>query len=185
MTQQPNVTVETSVPGQQAVLVQAAVTGGEQVIAGVAGLVCAGPLGALASWGAIRSLQGKWGPWTVLGIVTSPILAVGQLVGLGLIGASLSDTSPSYTPPAQETSSASRYTDVCYFNGESTRALVIASSESDILRTEWSDGVVSVFEFHGNGVLTDERGGVWRLTQPEGSLYRAENVTNGNVIYCE
>jgi hypothetical protein len=54
--------------GQTATLVRGSVTGFEQGIAALAGLFTAGPLGALASWAAIRGVQGKWTPWFILGI---------------------------------------------------------------------------------------------------------------------
>jgi hypothetical protein len=54
--------------GQTATLVRGSVTGFEQGITALAGLFTAGPLGALASWAAIRGVQGKWTPWFILGI---------------------------------------------------------------------------------------------------------------------
>lgn len=54
--------------GQPATLIRGSVTGFEQVVAALAGLLTAGPLGALASWGTIRGVQGKWAPWFVLGV---------------------------------------------------------------------------------------------------------------------
>ena len=52
----------------QAIVVRGEVTGFEQGIAALAGLFTAGPLGALASWAAIKGVQGKWAPWFILGI---------------------------------------------------------------------------------------------------------------------
>lgn len=54
--------------GDQATVVRGEVTGFEQGIAALAGLFTAGPLGALASWAAIKGVQGKWAPWFILGI---------------------------------------------------------------------------------------------------------------------
>ena len=45
------------------VLVRNTASGFEQGIAATAGLLTCGPIGALASWGAIRGLQGKAGDW--------------------------------------------------------------------------------------------------------------------------
>jgi len=53
---------------QTATLVRGSVTGFEQGVAALAGLFTAGPLGALASWAAIRGVQRKWTPWFILGI---------------------------------------------------------------------------------------------------------------------
>lgn len=68
---------------QSRVLVRQTATGFEQCIAGFAGLLTAGPLGAIAAFGAIRGLQGKWAPWTILGTVAAPVLLVGQLAVIG------------------------------------------------------------------------------------------------------
>ena len=54
--------------GQTSTLIRGSVTGFEQGVAALAGLFTAGPLGALASWAAIRGVQGKWTPWFILGI---------------------------------------------------------------------------------------------------------------------
>ena len=62
------VTVSNPVTMQQAVMVRQTASGFEQGIAATAGFFTAGPIGALASWGAIRGLQGKWAPWFVLGL---------------------------------------------------------------------------------------------------------------------
>ncbi len=70
---------------QERVLVRSTATGFEQGIAAMAGLFTAGPLGAVASWGALRGLQGKWAPWFILGVPASVALNVVQLVILGAI----------------------------------------------------------------------------------------------------
>lgn len=65
------------------VIVRQSATGFEQGIAAIIGLCTAGPLGALASWGTLRGLQGKWTPWFLLGLPAAPVLLVGQLVVVG------------------------------------------------------------------------------------------------------
>jgi len=67
------------------VMVRNTATGFEQGIAGVAGMLTAGPLGALAAWCTIRGLQGKWTPWFILGIPAAPVLLIGQLMFLGAV----------------------------------------------------------------------------------------------------
>lgn len=52
---------------------------GEQIAAGAIGLITAGPLGALAAWGAIRMFAGKWTPWILTGFIASPVLLVVQI----------------------------------------------------------------------------------------------------------
>ena len=83
------------------VLVRSTVTGFEQGIAAVAGLLTAGPIGALASWGTIRGVQGKWTPWFILGVPASFAINVVNIAALVVItgGTSESDTS-TYTPQA-------------------------------------------------------------------------------------
>ena len=78
------------------VLVRNTATGFEQGIAAVAGLFTCGPLGALASWGTIRGLQGKWAPWFIIGV---PAAVVINIVNIGVV-ASLSggDSTPTQTP---------------------------------------------------------------------------------------
>ena len=70
---------------QERLLVRQTATGFEQGIAAFAGLVTAGPLGALASWATIRGVQGKWTPWFVLGVPAAPILGVAQLAVAGAV----------------------------------------------------------------------------------------------------
>jgi|TARA_B100000073_G_C23495039_1_gene477353 hypothetical protein len=69
------------------VLVRSTATGMEQGVAAAAGLFMAGPIGALASWGAIRGLQGKWTPWFVIGIPASIAINVVNFVAVvGIMG---------------------------------------------------------------------------------------------------
>ena len=84
------------------VLVRQTATGFEQGIAAGAGFFTAGPLGALCAWGTIRGLQGKWAPWTILGIIGAPVCVGIQLVGLGVVGAALSE----YDAPSRDQASA-------------------------------------------------------------------------------
>ena len=69
----PTVTSD-PVDNSQRVLVRNTVTGFEQGIAAVVGLLTAGPIGALASWGTIRGVQGKWTPWVLIGIPLSLVI---------------------------------------------------------------------------------------------------------------
>ena len=57
----------------------------EQGIAVATGLFTAGPIGALAGWGAIRALKGKWIPWIVLGFPAIVTINTVNLVGLTAI----------------------------------------------------------------------------------------------------
>ena len=68
--------------GQQVVMVRSTAPGFEQGIAALTGLCTAGPLGAIAAWGALRGLQGKWMPWALLGVPAAPIL-VGVQIAIG------------------------------------------------------------------------------------------------------
>jgi len=88
MTNQPTTTqVEDPTDNQDRVLVRNTVTGFEQTIAATAGFFTAGPLGALASWGTIRGVQGKWTPWFVMGIPSAVVINLVQftiIFGLGM-----------------------------------------------------------------------------------------------------
>ncbi len=82
------------------VLVRNTVTGFEQGIAAVAGFFTAGPLGALASWGTIRGVQGKWTPWFILGVPGMVAINVVNIAAIAVIGGGESGDSSTYTPPA-------------------------------------------------------------------------------------
>ena len=73
---------------QSRVLVRQTASGFEQGIAAVAGLLTAGPIGALASWGTIRGVQGKWTPWFVLGV---PAIVIINFINMILLGMIVSD----------------------------------------------------------------------------------------------
>lgn len=76
---------------------------GEQIGAGLIGLVTAGPLGALAAWGAIRMFAGKWTPWTLVGLVAAPALSLFQLTLMGAMLIPAIDSLPeTQTPPSNE-----------------------------------------------------------------------------------
>ena len=73
---------------QERVMVRNTATGFEQGVAAAAGLFTAGPIGALASWGAIRGLQGKWTPWFILGVpAAAAINVVNTVAVVSLVGA--------------------------------------------------------------------------------------------------
>ena len=90
---QNNQVVEDPIDNTQRVLIRNTVTGFEQGIAAVAGLLTAGPIGALASWGTIRGVQGKWTPWFVIGIPLCVIINLVNFLIIGLITASMVEES--------------------------------------------------------------------------------------------
>ena len=55
---------------------------GEQIGAASIGLLTAGPIGALAAWGAIRMFAGKWTPWMLTGIIAVIPINVFQLLAI-------------------------------------------------------------------------------------------------------
>lgn len=75
---------------QQQVIVRQTASGFEQGVAATAGLLTAGPIGALASWGVLRGLQGKWAPWFVLGVPSVFVINFVNLIILGMIGVAFS-----------------------------------------------------------------------------------------------
>ena len=76
---------------QERVLVRSTATGFEQTIAAMAGFFTAGPLGAIASWGALRGLQGKWAPWFILGVPYAIAINIVQLVIIATISGAFSE----------------------------------------------------------------------------------------------
>ena len=79
--------VQDPIDSSQRVLVRNTVTGFEQGIAAVIGLFTAGPIGALAAWGTIRGVQGKWTPWVLLGIPLSIIINLINILVFTIIAA--------------------------------------------------------------------------------------------------
>ena len=85
------------VTNQERVLVRSTATGFEQTIAAIAGFFTAGPLGAVASWGALRGLQGKWAPWFILGVPSAIAINIVQIVILATLMGTV-DEGESYEP---------------------------------------------------------------------------------------
>ena len=83
--------VEDPIDNTQRVLIRNTVTGFEQGIAAVAGLFTGGPIAAIASWGAIRGLQGKWTPWFILGIPSCVVINLINIAILASIGITFSE----------------------------------------------------------------------------------------------
>lgn len=90
---------------QSSTLVRGSVTGFEQGIAALAGLFTAGPLGALASWAAIRGVQGKWTPWFILGI-PSAIAINGFYLGIFYAYSSIVDKSSKEAKESRQANSS-------------------------------------------------------------------------------
>ena len=80
--QTPVVQVNADGPAVQVVGVA---SNGEQIGAAIIGLFTAGPLGALAGWGAIRMFAGKWTPWLICGLVAAPVVSLIQLTALTVL----------------------------------------------------------------------------------------------------
>ena len=83
--------VEDPTDNSQRVLIRNTVTGFEQGIAAAAGFFTGGPIAAIASWGAIRGLQGKWTPWFVLGIPSCVVINLINIAILASIGITFSE----------------------------------------------------------------------------------------------
>ena len=94
-----NNTTPDPIDNTERVLVRQTVTGFEQGIAAGVGFFTAGPLGAVAAWGSIRGVQGKWTPWVLLGAVAAPVI---NLVNLAAILAVLSVIPVEELPEADE-----------------------------------------------------------------------------------
>ena len=83
--------VEDPTDNSHRVLIRNTVTGFEQGIAALAGLFTGGPIAAIASWGAIRGLQGKWTPWFILGIPSCVVINLINIAILASIGITFSE----------------------------------------------------------------------------------------------
>ena len=83
--------VEDPTDNSQRILIRNTVTGFEQGIAAFAGLFTGGPIAAIASWGAIRGLQGKWTPWFILGIPSCVVINLINIAILASIGITFSE----------------------------------------------------------------------------------------------
>ena len=80
------------------VLVRQTATGFELAIAAGVGFFTAGPLGSAMAYGALKGLQGKWTPWTLLGFIGAPVAVGIQVVTLGVVGAVLAPEAPETLP---------------------------------------------------------------------------------------
>ena len=89
--------VEDPIDSSKRVLVRNTVTGFEQGIAAVIGLFTAGPIGALAAWGTIRGVQGKWTPWVLIGIPLSIIINLINFLIFTIIAALIVAVSEDYS----------------------------------------------------------------------------------------
>jgi len=67
---------------QRRVHVRQTTTPFEQFVAIFMGFFTCGPIGALASWSALNGLQGKWGPWFLLGIPSAIMI---NILNIGLL----------------------------------------------------------------------------------------------------
>ncbi len=84
------------------VLVRNTATGFEQGIAAVAGLFTCGPVGALASWGTIRGLQGKWAPWFIIGVPAAVAINIVNIGALAVLNSGDSTPTPAPAPSVSE-----------------------------------------------------------------------------------
>tara|TARA_Y100000739_G_C20426085_1_gene381207 strand:- start:60 stop:758 length:699 start_codon:yes stop_codon:yes gene_type:complete len=173
-TLQNNFVTDDPVDANQRVLVRQTATGFEQGIAALAGLCTAGPLGALASWGAIRGLQGKWTPWFILGVPSAVVLNAVQIaVAAPYLFETFQQHSDTNTSAAQyrspyTTTTSYREIDAnpripfgkAYFkSGTTGKEEIIGVSVADrknanghiAYDAQWSDGYKSTYVFWSNG----------------------------------
>ena len=117
------------------VLVRQTATGFEQGIAAVAGLLTCGPVGALASWGTIRGLQGKWAPWFIIGVPSAVVINVVNIAALGVLGSMVPESAPT---PAPEVSSMERSfsSDLPSYNVSNTGGTTLVQKCQEIARAQ-------------------------------------------------
>tara|TARA_A100001388_G_C28730402_1_gene481169 strand:+ start:813 stop:1250 length:438 start_codon:yes stop_codon:yes gene_type:complete len=89
--------VQDPIDSSKRVLVRNTVTGFEQGIAAVIGFFTAGPIGAVAAWGTIRGVQGKWTPWFLIGIPISLIINLINFLIFTIIAALIVAVSEDYS----------------------------------------------------------------------------------------
>ena len=181
-------------PVQQVTIVQqgerAHANGAEQVLAGIIGLTLSGPVGAAASWAAIKGFRGKWFPWLLLGLPMAPICGFASLVltggVLGGVGSLLNRPSPpTYTRPAPSsspsapTSTTTTYKAVCSYNSKPPMKCNVYQT-STAATISWSDGLRQTYSVN-RGVWSDKYGGKWQHTFYDGHN-TLENLSNSNVI---
>lgn len=181
---------------QSPTLVRGSVTGFEQGIAALAGLFTAGPLGALASWAAIRGVQGKWTPWFILGI-PSAIAINGFNLGIFYAYSSIVDKSSeeakeirqpaSIPPPLPEleapatrsvTSPSSLYESGTAIDGQSVRV------DLSSMRQVSKRGEVEFAYYLGNERISSIANcseDTW-VTLPEMKTHRPRSAATRNMI---
>jgi hypothetical protein len=117
------------------VLVRNTASGFEQGIAAVAGLLTCGPVGALASWGTIRGLQGKWAPWFIIGVPSAVVINVVNIAALGVLGSMVPESAPT---PAPEVSSMERSfsSDLPSYNVSNTGGTTLVQKCQEIARAQ-------------------------------------------------
>jgi len=117
------------------VLVRNTASGFEQGIAAVAGLLTCGPVGALASWGTIRGLQGKWAPWFIIGVPSAVVINVVNIAALGVLGSMVPESAPA---PAPEVSSMERSfsSDLPSYNVSNTGGTTLVQKCQEIARAQ-------------------------------------------------
>ena len=98
------------------VLVRSTATGFEQGIAAVAGLLTCGPIGALASWGTIRGLQGKWAPWFIIGVPGAVVINVVNIAAFSILGSMAPEAPQQQDVSSSLNSSYSAYTTLPAYN---------------------------------------------------------------------
>ena len=177
-------------------LVRGSVTGLEQGIAALAGLFTAGPLGALASWAAIRGVQGKWTPWFILGIPCA-IAINGFYLGIFYAYSSVVDKSSeeakvirqpasvppplpeSEAPPARSvTSSSSLYEAGTAIDGQTV------SVDLSTIRQISKRGEAEFAYYLGNERISSIANcseGTW-VTLPEMKTHRPKSAATRNMI---
>ena len=173
-TLQNNFIIDDPLDTNQRVLVRQTATGFEQGIAALAGLFTAGPLRALASWGVIRGVQGKWTPWFILGIPSAVALNAIQIAVaapyLFETFQQYSDTSTSAAKYLAPNTATTLYREIdvnpsipfgkAYFkSGRTGKEEIIGVSITDrknvnghiAYDAQWSDGYKSTYVFWANG----------------------------------
>jgi hypothetical protein len=174
----------------------AQVAASQQILAALAGLCTAGPLGALASLAAIRGLHGKWSTWFLLGVpaaITINGLYVGLFFGFVAIvrqaapqpqaGRSLPPAEPQPTPTvapsARTTAPEPRFYEAgTAVGGQSVRldlASITQAAEADRFEFVYFLGAERI------AATADCTAGTW-ITRPDLISHRPQSAATENML---
>lgn len=174
----------------------AQVAASQQILAALAGLCTAGPLGALASLAAIRGLHGKWSTWFLLGVpaaITINGLYAGLFFGVVAIVHQVApqpqarrslppvvpQPTPAVAPSARTTAPGPRFYEAgTAVGGQSVRldlASITQAAEADRFEFVYFLGAERI------AAIADCAAGSW-ITRPDLISHRPQSAATENML---